>query len=270
MVREWTADDLREPPPGTEPGPPHFVGVGVPKAGTTWWFDLVAKHPHVVPNRFGQKELQFFCRDDAFRADDDVDRALYRAAFVRGAREVSGEWTPNYITHPRALDRLVAAAPDTRILLLVRDPVDRLHSHLNHHAHLLDTLRLQGDEAGFVWRYLLFPDAVRASCIADDVAHLLSLVPRERLLVLQHERCRDDPDGELRRTYEFLEVDPDISVDSLREPVNSRARRLPPVEPEERRRAAEHFEDQARRLCELLPEVDAARWPSLERPVLGR
>jgi hypothetical protein len=151
--------------------------------------------------------------------------------------------------------------------LLVRDPVDRLRSHLNHHDFLLDNLRLTGDEAAFVWRYLLFPDAVRASSIADEVEHLLELVPRDRLHVLQHEVCRDDPEGELRRTFEFLGLDPEVPVESLREPVNSRAPRIAPMGDGERHRAAEHLEDQARRLCVLLPEIDASRWRTLAHPV---
>jgi hypothetical protein len=35
----------------------------------------------------------------------------------------------------------------------------------------------------------------------------------------------------------------------------------------ERHRAAEHLEDQARRLCVLLPEIDASRWRTLAHPV---
>ena len=46
----WEAGfDFTPPPvgPGEETGPPDFVGIGVQKAGTTWWFELVLTHPDV-------------------------------------------------------------------------------------------------------------------------------------------------------------------------------------------------------------------------------
>jgi hypothetical protein len=115
----------------------------------------------------------------------------------------------------------------------------------------------------------MFPDAVRASCTADQVAHLLELVPRAQLLVLQHERCHERTEDELRRTFEFLDLDPGAPIRELDRPVNSRVRRLPPIDEGERRRTAAYFEDQARRLCELLPEIDPDRWPSLSEPARG-
>jgi hypothetical protein len=265
MARTWSTAELRPLPEGSDAGPPHFVGIGTPKAGTSWWYSLVARHPQVFPNRFRKKELQFFARTDAFEPPAAADRALYRQAFPRGPQVFSGEWTPNYLSHPRALERLLACAPEARLLLLVRDPVDRLQSHLNHHWGLMERLGLSGDEAAFTWRYFLYPDAVRASLVADHVERLLSLVPRDQLLVLQYERCRDDPLEELHRTLAFLDLDPIPATDSLRAPVNSRPRRIPPLTSEERRQAGEFFEADASRTCELLPEVDGARWRSLER-----
>ena len=49
-------------PEGWQVGPPHFVGVGAQKAGTSWWNRLIEAHPDVV-NAGGQpKELHFFDR----------------------------------------------------------------------------------------------------------------------------------------------------------------------------------------------------------------
>jgi hypothetical protein len=265
MARSWTAADLRPLPEGSHAGPPHFVGVGTPKAGTSWWYSLVTRHPHVLPNRFHQKELQFFARTDAFDPPEPADAVLYRQAFPCGTDVFSGEWTPNYLSHPRALERLVSCAPEARLLLLVRDPVDRLQSHLNHQWGLMERLGLSGDEAAFTWRYFLYPDAVRASFVADNVERLLSLVPRDRLLVLQYEQCRDDPEEQLHRTLAFLEVDPAPSIDAIRAPVNSRPRRFPAFTPQERGHAAELFETDATRVCRLLPELDGSRWHTLAR-----
>ena len=39
-------------------GAPDFVGIGVPKCGTTWWFDLILRHPDIYVHN--DKELSFF------------------------------------------------------------------------------------------------------------------------------------------------------------------------------------------------------------------
>ena len=56
-------------PKGWRESYPDIVGLGVPKAGTSWWFDIILSHPHVVPHRFynkeseTSKELNFFSQD---------------------------------------------------------------------------------------------------------------------------------------------------------------------------------------------------------------
>src|SRR4051794_38333201 len=69
-------------PPSWQVAPPDFVGVGVQRGGTSWWFDELSNHPdvHALPER--PKELHFF---DAFSdrelGADDISR--YHAWFPR-------------------------------------------------------------------------------------------------------------------------------------------------------------------------------------------
>ncbi|MFN3643415.1 MAG: sulfotransferase family protein [Gemmobacter sp.] len=61
------------------------------------------------------------------------DAAAYRAFLTAGTggRRVVGDITPAYaLLAPETLDRMQRIAPDTRFVYLLRDPVDRLWSHL--------------------------------------------------------------------------------------------------------------------------------------------
>ena len=87
------------PGPGEVAGPPSFVGIGVQKAGTTWWFGLLAAHPGVFHRKTNHKERHYFTRyaTEPFAAGDIEG---YHAWFSRPGNTISGEWTPDYLWQP--------------------------------------------------------------------------------------------------------------------------------------------------------------------------
>ena len=80
-------------------GPPDFVGIGVQKAGTTWWFDAICAHPDVFSRADIHKERHFFGRY-AVRPFGPADCSLYHGWFPRPPDSLTGEWTPDYIHCP--------------------------------------------------------------------------------------------------------------------------------------------------------------------------
>ncbi|MGO8871773.1 MAG: hypothetical protein ACLQPH_10305, partial [Acidimicrobiales bacterium] len=115
--------------PGIEIGPPDFVGVGVQKCGTTWWFEMLRTHPGVSPR--AAKELHFFQHgwDEEF---EEASIRRYHEYFPKIDGKLTGEWTPDYSFHPWMARRLALAAPGARILVMMRDPIARLRSGLSH------------------------------------------------------------------------------------------------------------------------------------------
>ena len=90
IQRPFTRRDLAPVPHGWVTGPPDFIGVGCGKAGSSWWYELLSRHPDVVPNRLRAKELHFLCHFD-YRGPSPEDIATYQAAFARPAgRLVAG------------------------------------------------------------------------------------------------------------------------------------------------------------------------------------
>ena len=103
---------------------PDFIVIGAPRCGTTSLWEHLRVHPDVRPAI--RKELHFF--------DFHYHRGLpwYRAHFpiTRSipAGAVTGEATPNYLAHPDAANRVRVAVPDAKLVVLLRNPVDRAHS----------------------------------------------------------------------------------------------------------------------------------------------
>lgn len=102
---------------------PRFLILGFPKCGTTALASALAQHPDIVMS--DPKETHFF--------DVHYERGwnwYLRTAF-RGAAEGSalGEATPSYVFVPWALERIRRDLPDARLIVMLRNPIDRIWSH---------------------------------------------------------------------------------------------------------------------------------------------
>jgi hypothetical protein len=152
---------------------------------------------------------------------------------------------------------LAACAPQARLLVILRDPLERYRSHLK-------SVIPMNDKA--VFNATVLGQALARSLYYDQLRRVLRHFERDQLLVLQLERCALDPAGELRRTYDFLGIDPDFAPDELSEPVNPSIaeHELPGSLVEE---IVPAFEDEALRLAELDLGLDFELWPSVSAAV---
>jgi hypothetical protein len=101
---------------------PDWLIVGAPKAGTTTLAAWLGEHPDAFVSPV--KEVSYF--------DLHYDRgpAWYAAHFDGAAPgQLVGESTPAYMYVDAALDRLAADAPDVRLAIILREPVDRVWSN---------------------------------------------------------------------------------------------------------------------------------------------
>ena len=186
---------------------PDFVVIGAQKAGTSSLYAQLAAHPSVLPAI--RKELHFFDRAPQplvrYRAWFPRRTALARLD-ARTGRGITGEATPFYLCHPAVPDRLHAAAPDARLIAVLRDPVGRAISGYHHAVR-------NGHEDRPI-EVALDPDAVEpvdtdpawwdaADCpvrrrgylargrYAEQLERWLAVFPRDQVLVIGTETLRD-------------------------------------------------------------------------------
>jgi len=238
-----------DPRPGARIGPPDYVGIGVQKAGTTWWSHLLSQHPQ---NESLPKELRYFQVGwNADFTDKEIDR--YHRYFPRSSGTVAGEWTPNYITQPWAIERLKRAAPNATLLVLLRDPLARLRSGLRHYAfHIPGPLEME-----YVYKNI---DAGLYSRQLDYVQQHFS---REQIFLLQFEKCLSNPEGEIARTYERLGLDPDFRPNGILDRVNEGRGTPVPLSGDFELAMRELYLPDAARLASEWPEIDLSLWPNV-------
>jgi hypothetical protein len=241
---------------GRRAAPPDYVGVGAQRAGTSWWHRLIEGHPAVHPLGLGGKELHFF--DKFWRGGyEDRDSCAYADLFMRPPGMSCGEWTPRYMYDPWTPPLLRRAAPDTRILVMLRDPVERFHSGVWHAATHLG--RVDAD---------VINNAIDRGLYASQLQLLFKHFPREQVLVLQLERCRREPAAMLARTFTFLGLDPSIEPGETKFSVPRNVRSGPPVpiDPKLVEGLPRYYADDVRMLVDLVgDDIDPGLWPNFAR-----
>jgi hypothetical protein len=255
--RRWSRRLLRHQPPplpdGWHTGPPDFVGVGAQRSGSSWWFrHAVESHPQVVRTDDQLKELHFF--DRFWNGDVPADFAeRYHRFFPRPEGTITGEWTPRYMFDFWSMRLLRRAAPDARILVILRDPIERFRSGFA-------MRRRWGITRGRTLDALA--SAVARSAYSDQLSRVFEVYPREQVLVLQYERCVMDQMTEMRRTLEFLGLDPlPAPPDQVRE--KSRPpREKPDLSAEMRAELVARLLPDVDRLVAMCREIDVSLWPS--------
>ena len=106
-----------------------FVIIGAQKSGTTWWQGLLEGHLEIHRPHRQRRELHFF---DHFwdRWPEPAQFELYKQYFPRPQGSLIGEKTPGYLYQPWVAPMLKTVAPKAKLIVLMRDPVERYVSNL--------------------------------------------------------------------------------------------------------------------------------------------
>ncbi len=202
---------------------PDFLLIGAHKSGTTSFFEYLIQHPDIFPPF--TKEISFF--------DFNRDRHLswYRAHFpliyIGETTAITGEATTNYIFWPDTAKAISNFSPRLKLIVLLRNPVDRAISHYWHNVrrgreklpmmkafkneseripfHSSEENKIQYDRAQ---QYALFHYSyIKRGMYAEQLKRFLRFFSREQLLVLQSETLFLQPVKLIKETFAFLGVD---------------------------------------------------------------
>ena len=216
---------------------PDFFIAGVPKAGTTALHAALARHPALYMSAV--KEPKFFLTDgppptqggpgDAKTYREHVwQQADYEALFEPAvAGQLRGESTPFYLHNREAHRRIRAQIPDAKLIVVLRDPVERAHSNWTHlwSAGLDpvdDVVRACAEEerrvaAGWAefWQY------TGLGRYGEQLRDLYEVFPREQVLVFRYRALVEDPVQALDKVCAFLGVPTGVLTELPRENVTA-------------------------------------------------
>lgn len=180
----------------------YFIVVGAMKAGTTTLFNLLAQHPAIcrtwveVPGISFTKEINYFRK--LYRKNHKPWHYDWRFPFNRAEHAWTLDVSPGYAKWPgsKGVARRIAALPgDVRLAYILRDPVDRIESHLAH------TLKSSGELKSL-------NHCIRTSRYALHLDKFTSHLPRENILLLNFDELSRNPDAVMSQVCNFLSIQP--------------------------------------------------------------
>jgi Sulfotransferase domain len=208
---------------------PGFVIVGGQRCGTTSLYRRLIEHPAI--GAATTKEVHFFDVNfergvDWYRAHFPTRAHLEAIGRRTGLGAMTGEASPYYLFHPRAPYRLADILPGVRLIVMLREPVSRMISHYHHEVALghedrpferaveLEQERLAGEEERILREptYRSYAHQHHSyfarGLYADQLERWLSVVPRDRVLIVESRRFFEDTTVELDRVMGFLGFPP--------------------------------------------------------------
>lgn len=188
-----------------------FLGLGAQKAGTSWLHRMLDAHPQIFMARAADKDLRFF------GAHYDYGYAWYERHFTADGGAVRrGEFSTSYFYSQEAPARVRRYNPQVRLVLSLRDPVDRL---ISHHRHEIRTGRL-GADVPLATALADNPSYVEQSMYFTQLERWLEHFPLTSFHIVIFEELFGDPARALCDLYAFIGVSPSFVPESMQEKVN--------------------------------------------------
>jgi hypothetical protein len=212
---------------------PNFFLVGAMKSGTTSLYQYLNAHPQIYMSPV--KEPNYFCKDwmpqptertRGMPADWNDYLRLFEAA---GNQTAIGEASIVYLCSKCAAQEIHQVAPNSRILMLLRNPVERAYSqYLNEwkmnyqHASFREELeRSRGPSELLGW---VAPHPhIALGMYHDQVKRYLDRFGPDQVRVYLHDDLKRDAKSLVANVYGFLGVDPTFSTDSFEVQFNTTA-----------------------------------------------
>jgi hypothetical protein len=188
---------------------PNLFLVGAMKCGTSTLHTLLDLHPRITMSQ--PKEPGYFIDDADLKRDTPLTSPLteqqYLALFKwTSTLAYAGESSTYYTKYPRLpcpAERIHAFNTDSRILYLVRDPVDRMASHYQHQGGL--GRRNHPDIA----KVLAKDDNIwNVTDYGMQIRRYIDIFGRQRVLILSFEDMVRDTSGFMSSVFRWLDVEP--------------------------------------------------------------
>jgi hypothetical protein len=211
---------------------PNFLIIGAAKAGTTALHTYLQQHPQIYMTP--DKETNFFAfegeipnfqgpGDEALKNFSITNLAEYEKLFSGVTDEIAiGEACPLYLYHRHAPQKIYHYIPDVRLIVILRDPVERAYAN---YLHLVRDGRepdkdfgyaLQDEERRIQNNWEWFWHYQQLGYYTEQIKRYYRVFSKEQIAIYLYEDLKADSKNLLENIFRFLEVDdqfvPDLTI----------------------------------------------------------
>src|SRR3989442_1642561 len=190
-----------------------FIVAGAQKSGTTALHYFLAKHPNITMG--DQQEIHFFDDDATFAATVDYER-LHKHYPLVAPSTMAGDCTPSYLYWKPTAERIWNYNPRIKLLVLLRNPVERAFAHWNMQRFkgrepldFLDAVKEEKSRiAGAPPREARRFAYVDRGFYVQHLERFFRFFSREQMMIIKFEKFRQEQRETLDSIFSFLGVKP--------------------------------------------------------------
>ena len=250
---------------------PHFMIIGTQKGGTTSLYQYLIQHPSIAPIWIKEPhffDIYFYKGLPWYRSHFPTTVEQYYSRYIQKHDLITGEASPYYLFHPQAAKRVSKTLPKAKLIIILRNPVDRAYSQYQHQtrqegveslsfeeALAKEEERLAGeeekmlqDEKYFSFNHRHYSYLARSKYI-EQLPPWMDLFPRDQFLILRSEDLYSNPKAVVQQTLDYLNL-PSSHLNQEYKPFNDA--KYASMAPETRTRLVEYFKPYNARLYDYL------------------
>ncbi len=244
---------------------PNFLIIGAQKCGTSYIFNHLMSHPQIV--KPSTKEVNYFSwlYSKGLEWYKNNFPEMYNTD-ENNKKIITGEATTNYLFHPLTPMRVKKIIPDVKIIVSLRNPIDRAYSHYQmsvkngfetlpfEDAIAYEKERLNGEKEKIIkngsYNSLSFKNFSYLSRgkYVEQLQNWLNYFPKEQFMIFSAEKLRNENSKILSEIYKFIDI-PDWEPKIL---LRGNQGNYPEMNPDTRKKLIQYFEPHNEKLYRFL------------------
>lgn len=184
-----------------------FIGIGVPRAGTTWISECLQQHPDICFSK--KKEIGFFNNDYEYQKGIEYYQTYFNHCSGNG---ILGEFTPDYFLRKKTAMRIKNFFPNVKLIINLRNPIDRFYSQflfskmnckLGRNVHpneIIESNDIKHVQSGHYY---------------EALKNYLEVFSRNQIIIMFYDDIKKDPHKFIKKIYSYLSVKPGFVPDVL-------------------------------------------------------
>ena len=207
---------------------PDFIIIGTVRSGSTSLYYNICEHPSVLEAAYD--EIGYF--DSNYHLGENWYRSMFPTQkMMNKIREdtgysITGEDTPFYFWKKEVAERILSDMPETKLIVILRNPVDRAYSNYNlavrENNKKLTFEEAIGEEIEFLSKNSFretvdrFRSYLTKGMYVNQIKPWLDIFSREQLHFLSTEQMKNEPCETLDLVFKFLSI-PSYDIKNLQE-----------------------------------------------------
>jgi hypothetical protein len=248
---------------------PDFLIIGAARSGTTSLYEYLIQHPCIMPGV--GKEIYFF--DKKFNQGINWYKSFFPTNLSKSKLEkrqktkcLTGEATPRYLHYPHAPKRVHNLIPNVKLIVLLRNPIDRSYSHyqmevdsgheelsfedaiVQEEQKIVDDLKKMEKDENFYSVNFYRKSYLTRGIYANQLKRWFEFFPKEQFLIIQSEELYSNTPKVYEKVLKFLDL-PNFKLNSFKA---HRMRKYSNINSETRKKLLDYFKPHNEQLYQLL------------------